>query len=189
MAQNEDRLLTVPNGISLARLALVPVFVWLIAIHQDGWAIAVLAVSGITDWLDGFAARRLQQFSKWGRLLDPAADRAFILVTVFGLLWRGTIPWWLMALLVVREGVMGVTLLVLRRRGQSPPEVVFVGKAATLGLMYAFPLLLLGSLDNWVGAVARTCGWACAIWGLALYWVACVVYLIEARRAIRWAVA
>ncbi|MDR1824214.1 MAG: CDP-alcohol phosphatidyltransferase family protein [Bifidobacteriaceae bacterium] len=184
-----DRLWTVPNAISLLRLALVPVFVLLIVRHHDGWAIVVLAFSGITDWLDGFAARRLHQYSKWGRLLDPTADRLFLLVTVFGLLWRGTIPWWLVVLLVVREAVMGVTLLVLKSRGISTPEVVFVGKAATLALMYAFPLLLLGSWGNWVGWTAWTFGWAFAIWGVVLYWVACGAYLIEARRALALAAA
>jgi cardiolipin synthase len=177
----------VPNAISALRLALVPVFVWLVVRHWDVWAIAVMAFSGVTDWLDGFAARRLRQYSRLGQLLDPAADRLFILCTVFLLGWRAIIPWWLVASLAAREAVMGMALLMLKLRGIDPPAVVFVGKAATFALMYAFPLLLLAEQGGWVERVAWVAGWACAIWGLMLYWVACVVYLVESWRALRLA--
>jgi cardiolipin synthase len=181
-----DRIVTVPNAISALRLGLVPVFVYLVVRHQDIWAIAVLAFAGVTDWLDGLAARRLNQYTKLGRLLDPAADRLFILSTVFLLGWRGIVPWWLVALLAAREAVMGLALGVLKLKGIDPPAVVFVGKAATFALMYAFPLLLLAEISNRTAAnAAWVFGWAFAIWGLALYWVACGAYLIEAYRALR----
>jgi cardiolipin synthase len=169
----------------MLRFCLVPVFVYLVVQHEDVWAIVVLAFSGLTDWLDGVAARKLHQFSNLGRLLDPAVDRLFILSTVFLLGWRGVVPWWLVALLAARELVMGLALMVLKAKDIDPPAVVFVGKAATFALMYAFPLLLLAEVSNRVIAgAAWVTGWAFAIWGLALYWVACGAYLIEAHRAL-----
>jgi cardiolipin synthase len=185
-AGRTDRIVTVPNAISALRLCLVPVFIYLVIRHSDVWAIAVLAFSGVTDWLDGVAARKLNQYSNLGRLLDPAADRLFILSTVFLLGWREIVPWWLVALLAAREGVMGLALLVLKSKGIDPPAVVFVGKVATFALMYAFPLLFLAQVSNPLAHnAAWVVGWACAIWGLVLYWVACGAYLIETYRALR----
>ncbi|GMA25948.1 CDP-diacylglycerol--glycerol-3-phosphate 3-phosphatidyltransferase [Luteimicrobium album] len=180
-----DRVLTVPNLISVIRLLLVPVFAILIATHHDVWAIVVLAVSGASDWLDGVAARRLHQVSKLGQVLDPAADRLFILVTLLGLALRDIIPWWLVAVLLAREVAVGVTLPMLARRGYGPLPVNFIGKAATLTLMYAFPLLLLGQIDGWVGTVAGVAGWAFAWWGVGLYWWAGFLYLRGAARLLR----
>jgi cardiolipin synthase len=179
------RVLTVPNLISLLRLLLVPVFAWLIATHQDAWAVAVLAFSGATDWLDGVLARRLGQVSRLGQLLDPAADRLFIVVTLVGLALRGVVPWWLLAVLLAREVVLGVMLLVLRRHGWGPPPVHLAGKAGTFMLLYAFPLLLLAEWDSWVGTLARVFGWAFALWGVGLYWFAGGLYLAQARRLLR----
>jgi cardiolipin synthase len=172
-----SRVLTVPNLISVARLVLVPVFGLLIATHHDVWAVVVLAVSGISDWLDGVAARRLHQVSRLGQLLDPAADRLFILVTLLGLALRGIIPWWLVIVILAREVVLGAMLPLLARRGYGPLPVNFIGKAATLTLMYAFPLLLLAQVDGWVGTVAGVVGWAFAWWGVGLYWWAAYLYL------------
>ncbi|MDR2565651.1 MAG: CDP-alcohol phosphatidyltransferase family protein [Bifidobacteriaceae bacterium] len=181
-----DRIVTIPNAISALRLCLVPVFVYLVVRHADVWAIAVLAFSGVTDWLDGVAARKFNQYSSLGRLLDPAADRLFILSTVFLLGWREIVPWWLVALLAAREAIMGLALVILKTKDIDPPAVVFVGKAATFALMYAFPLLLLAEVSNrMVANTAWVFGWAFAIWGLVLYWVACGAYLIEAYRALR----
>jgi cardiolipin synthase len=166
----------VPNAISLARLASVPVFAWLVIRGDDVAAVAVLVAAGVSDWLDGVLARKLNQFSSLGRILDPAADRAFIIVTIVLLAWREVIPWWLVAILLAREVFMGVVLLVEKLRGRPAPQVVFLGKAATLALMYAFPLVLLGSLGGWLGRAAWIVGWAFAIWGVGLYWFAAGVY-------------
>ena len=105
------RVLTVPNLISLMRLLLVPVFAVLLVQHRDGWALVVLAVSGASDWLDGVVARRWNQVSRLGQLLDPAADRLFILVTIVTLAWRGVVPWWLVVVLVFRDVLLGVVQL------------------------------------------------------------------------------
>jgi cardiolipin synthase len=182
-ADQQGRILTVPNGISVARLAGVPVFLWLVLGPQaDGWAVALLIVAGLSDWLDGVIARAWNQQSRLGQVLDPAADRLYIAATLIGLAIRGIIPWWLVALLVARELVLGAALLVLRRHGYGPLQVSLVGKTATLCLLYAFPLLFLGSHAGTAALVARVLGWAFAIWGTALYWWAAVLYLEQTRR-------
>ena len=180
-----DRILTVPNAISMARLAGVPVFLWLVLVPQaDWWAVGLLIAAGLSDWLDGKLARAWNQQSRLGEVLDPAADRLYIAATLIALAVRGIIPWWLVAVLVSRELVLGVTLLVLRWHSFGPLQVSFVGKAATLCLLYAFPLLFIGSHDGTVALVARVTGWAFAIWGTALYWWAAGLYLVQARHVI-----
>jgi cardiolipin synthase (CMP-forming) len=181
----QGRILTVPNAISMARLAGVPVFLWLVlGPHADGWAVGLLILAGLSDWLDGVIARAWNQQSRLGQLLDPAADRLYIAATLAALAVRGIIPWWLVAVLVSRELVLGVALLFLRRYGYGPLQVSLVGKAATLCLLYAFPLLFLGAHTGTAALVARIAGWAFAIWGSALYWWAAALYLAQARRLI-----
>jgi cardiolipin synthase (CMP-forming) len=177
-----DRVLTVPNVISLVRLVLVPVFAVLIAVGNDGWALVVLAVSGASDWLDGVLARRLGQVSKLGQMLDPAADRLFILVTLLGLAWRDLVPWWLVAVLVARDVVLLGLFAVVARHGYGPLPVHLAGKAGTFALLYAFPLLLLAEWRAPIGTVSYVLGWAFAWWGLALYWFAGLLYVVQARR-------
>lgn len=184
-ADPSTRVLTLPNAISLLRLALVPVFGLLIVRGQDVAALVVLMVSGATDWLDGVLARRLGQVTRLGQLLDPAADRLFILVAVLGLAWRGTVPWWLVAVLVARDVVLAGMLVVLARAGYAPLPVHRAGKAGTFALLYAFPLLLLATWPGLVGSVAWVLGWAFALWGVALYWFAAALYLAQARGLLR----
>jgi cardiolipin synthase len=180
-----DAILTIPNGISAARLLGVPVFLWLVlgprTATADAWAVGVLIASAISDWLDGKIARALGQTSKLGQVLDPAADRLYIAATLIGLAVRGIIPWWLVGLLAARELVVGASLLVLRRHGFPALQVSFVGKAATFCLLYAFPLLFLGAHGGPAAEVARVAGWAFAIWGAALYWTSGWLYLIQSR--------
>lgn len=180
-----DRVLTIPNILSMLRLVLVPVFFWLILQGQDGWALTVLAVSGITDWLDGTIARRLGQISRLGQLLDPLADRLFILSTLIGLGWREVIPWWLVVLIVSRDALLSLTIPVLAKHGYGPLPVHFLGKAATFNLLYAFPFLLLATWDGLAGQIARPVGWAFAWWGTCLYWWAGVLYLRQVRQVVR----
>ena len=186
-----DRVLTIPNILSMARLVGVPLFLWLIlrpvfgGPNSDGWALLVLMLSGISDYLDGKLARRWNQISSLGRVLDPAADRLYIVSTIIGLTWRGILPWWLTAILVARDAVMGVMILVMRRHGWGPPQVNFMGKAATFNLMYAFPLLLLSDGDGWLNTLAAIFGWAFAGWGTTLYWWAGILYVVQVRRLVR----
>jgi len=184
-----DRVLTIPNGISALRLAGVPLFLWLVLGSQsataDYWAVGVLMAAGLSDWLDGKIARALNQTSRLGQVLDPAADRLYIAATIIALAVRGIIPWWLVVVLAVREITVGVALATLRRRaGFSTLQVSFVGKAATLCLLYAFPLLFLGDHPGWGGTLARVLGWAFATWGTVLYWWAAMLYLSQVRSLI-----
>ncbi len=181
-----QRILTIPNAISIARLLGVPAFVWLVlgvrTAAGDWWALGLLAAAGLSDWLDGRIARALGQQSRLGEVLDPAADRLYIVATIIALAIRSIIPWWLVGVLGARELFLGIVLLALRARGWSPLRVSFVGKAATLALLYAFPLLFLGSHATSYSAAASVVGWAFALWGTALYWWAAALYAEQARR-------
>jgi cardiolipin synthase (CMP-forming) len=179
-----DRVLTVPNALSALRLLGVPFFLWLVLQEHDGWAVAVLMVSGVTDWLDGKIARSWNQMSKVGALLDPAADRLYILATLIGLTVRDVVPLWVTLVLVGRDVVLAGFLPVLRRHGYGPLPVHFLGKAATFNLLAGFPLLLLGDGDSAVSQVAHAFGWAFAIWGTALYWWAGWLYVVQVRQLV-----
>ncbi|MBU7600138.1 CDP-alcohol phosphatidyltransferase family protein [Streptomyces sp. P38-E01] len=187
-AVQTDRIFTVPNILSMARLAGVPLFLWLIlwpefgGPNHDLWALALLAFSGVSDYLDGKLARRWNQVSSLGRILDPAADRLYILATLVGLTWREILPLWLTGLILARELMLLVMVWVLDRRGYAPPEVNFLGKAATFNLMYAFPLLLLSDGSGWIATISAVLGWAFAGWGTALYWWAGMLYVVQVRR-------
>jgi cardiolipin synthase len=185
-----DRIVTWPNALSAARLAGVPVFLWLVlgprTATTDLIAAGILGLAGITDWLDGKLARMLNQQSRLGELLDPAADRLYIAATIIALAVRGIMPWWLFGAIAGRELIVGVALLVLQRRTvYGALHVSFVGKAATLCLMYAFPLLFLGAHSGTAAEVVRVLGWAFAIWGIALYWWAAMLYLTQVRDLVR----
>ena len=187
-----DRIVTWPNVLSAARLAGVPVFLWLVigprTATTDIIAAALLGFAGISDWLDGKLARMLNQTSRLGQLLDPAADRLYIAVTIIALGVRGIIPWWLFAALAAREVCVAIALLVLRHRTEyGALQVSFVGKAATLCLMYAFPLLFLGAHGGYVSEAVRIIGWAFAVWGVALYWWAALLYLTQIRDLVKGA--
>ncbi len=185
-APQTDRICTIPNALSVLRLFGVPVFLWLLlGPHADGWALAVLAVSGFTDWADGVLARKLNQMSRFGALLDPLADRLYILATLVGLVLRHIIPLWLAVVIVGRDLVVGVALPRLRKAGYGPPEVHYLGKAATFCLLYAFPLLLVGTYHGTTADIARPTAWAFTIWGTALYVWSGVVYLHQIRGLLR----
>ena len=179
----ELRVWTVPNFISALRLAGVSVFLWLVlGPEEDGWALALLMFSGITDFLDGWLARKLDQQSALGQILDPVADRLYILAVVIGLGMRDIIPWWLAVSLPLRDLLLWGLVPLLRTRGYSALPVHFVGKAATFNLLYAFPLLLLGDGDGTVATLAQPFGWALALWGIGLYWWAGVLYAWQVRK-------
>ncbi|WP_378539254.1 CDP-alcohol phosphatidyltransferase family protein [Nocardioides sp. GCM10027114] len=179
----DRRVWTVPNLLSFARLAGVPLFLWLVlGPEADGWALLLLAVSGVTDYLDGWLARRLGQTSALGQILDPVADRLYILAVVIGLALRDVIPWWVAILLPLRDLLLWGLVPFLRTRGYSALPVHFLGKAATFNLLYAFPLLLLGDGEGVIPTLADVFGWAFAIWGLGLYWWAGVLYAWQVKK-------
>jgi cardiolipin synthase (CMP-forming) len=181
-----DRVWTLPNVLSFLRLAGVPLMVWLIlGPHSDGLAVLVLAAGGFTDWLDGYIARRWHQTSRVGQMLDPVADRLYIMAVVVCLAVRELVPWWLVVGLVARDVLITLLVPVLRTRGFSSLPVHFLGKAATFNLLYAFPLILLGAPDGTDWALARVLGWAFALWGVSLYWWAGILYLVQTLQLVR----
>ncbi|HEU0132306.1 MAG TPA: CDP-alcohol phosphatidyltransferase family protein [Mycobacteriales bacterium] len=181
-----DRVLTVPNALSFLRLLGVPLFLWLVlGPHADGWAIVVLAASGWTDYFDGKIARRYGLVSRVGQLLDPLADRLYILTTVLAFTVRGILPLYLTLSLLARDLFLTTLLPMFRAKGYGPPPVHFMGKAATYNLLYAFPLLLLGAGHDTAATIARPIGWAFATWGVTLYWWAGVLYARQVWRLVR----
>ena len=177
------RVWTLPNAISMLRLLGIPLFLWLVlGPEEDALALGVLMLSGITDFLDGWLARRLGQQTVVGQILDPVADRLYILAVVVGLALRDVIPWWMAVSLPLRDALMWLLVPLLRTRGYSALPVHFLGKAATFNLLYAFPLLLLGDGTGSVATLADVFGWAFAIWGLGLYWWAGILYAWQVRR-------
>lgn len=175
-----DRLLTVPNLLSAIRLALIPVFLYLLLVaHADGWAVAILMFSGASDWADGKIARLMNQGSRLGEYLDPAVDRLYMLATPIAFGLRGIVPWWIIAILLVRDVLLAAELPLLRTRGITALPVIYVGKAATFALMSAFPLILLGQFDALWSRVVLACGWAFLIWGLYMYLWSFVVYAVQ----------
>ena len=175
MASN--RILTVPNLLSFLRLLGVPLFLYLLlGPEADGWALLVLAVSAITDWADGKLARLLNQYSRLGELLDPAADRLYILAALVGFVIRGFIPWWVAVLIVGRDVLLACTLPILRRYGYAALPVHYLGKAATFCLLYGLPMLLLGQLDIWIAQIALPTSYAFIAWGLVMYLWAGAIY-------------
>lgn len=177
---------TIPNALSGLRLLGVPVFFWLIVgPENDGLALAILIVSSFTDWLDGYLARKLNQFSRLGELLDPLADRLYVIAALAALYIRDLLPIWVVALLILRDVLMSMLLIYLKRFGITGVPVHFVGKAATMNLLYALPLVLLGTFSGLVGQLANTFGWAFLIWGITMYWYAGALYyrqVFEMRR-------
>jgi len=183
------RILTVPNALSALRLAGVPLFLyWVLGPHLDGRAILLLMAAGASDYLDGKIARRYGQFSRLGELLDPLADRLYILATLLALVARDGLPLWWALGLIGRDVLLGLFLLpVLRRAGYGPPPVHFLGKAATFNLLYAFPMLLAAvpDRDDLLSTVFRPLGWAFATWGSVLYLWAGVLYVVQVRQVLR----
>lgn len=180
-----DRVFTLPNLLSCARLVGVPVFCWLVLASHDAWAVLTLVLAGFTDWLDGHLARAWNQRSRVGQMLDPVADRLYILATIVCLAVRGLVPWWLVVLLVVRDLVLLALVPALRSRGWTSLPVHLVGKAGTFCLLYAFPLVLLGDGQGTFATLCRVLGWANAIWGVALYWWAGLLYVSQTIHLLR----
>jgi cardiolipin synthase len=180
------QVLTVPNLISFARLLGVPLFLWLyLGANEYGWAVLVLSVGGATDWVDGYLARRLGQVSHVGELLDPAVDRLYILATLIALTVGEVLPWLFTAALLVRDAVLLVCLERLRRHGYGPPPVHYLGKAATFILLFAFPTLLLAHTNPGAAWWAYPSGWALAWWGIVLYWLAGLLYVVQVASVVR----
>lgn len=187
-AEVSHRVWTIPNILSMLRLAGVPLFLyWVLVTEQDGRAILLLMAAGASDYFDGMIARKYNQFTRLGQLLDPAADRLYILATLIALVARDGLPLWWALTLISRDVVLSAFLPVLRRAGHGPLPVHFLGKAATFNLLYAFPMLLaaLPGNDGLLAEVFRPLGWAFATWGSVLYLWAGVLYVVQVRQVLR----
>jgi len=180
------RIVTIPNVISLARLACVPVFVWLLVDDELLAAAALLAVLGASDWVDGWIARHFDQGSDLGKVLDPVADRILLLVAAVSLLVQGSAPLVVGILVLAREAVISIAVLALAAAGARRIDVQWVGKAGTLALMFAFPLFLWSdAIHGTASDVVLVAAWGMAVSGLALSYYAAVNYVPLARAALR----
>ncbi|MFN8090045.1 MAG: CDP-alcohol phosphatidyltransferase family protein [Mycobacterium sp.] len=185
--QPGSRVLTIPNVLSMIRLILVPVFLYLLLFtHAYGWAVGILMFSGVSDWADGKIARLVaNQSSRLGELLDPLVDRVYMLVVPVGLGLAGVVPWWVVALLIGRDAVLAATLPIVRSRGLTALPVTYIGKAATFALMSGFPLVLLGQWDALWSRVVGAIGWGFLIWGIGMYLWSGTLYLLQVRLVVR----
>jgi cardiolipin synthase len=181
-----DRVLTIPNALSVLRLVLVPVFIYLLAVDANAPAVAVLMFSGFSDWADGKIARLVDnQSSRLGALLDPAVDRIYMVVVPVAMAFYGIVPWWLVLVLIGRDVVLAMTFPVLRSRGLTALPVTYLGKAATFALMSGFPLVLLGQWDALWSRVILAIGWAFLGWGMAMYLWSGLLYLLQVSLVVR----
>jgi cardiolipin synthase (CMP-forming) len=181
----KGEVLNIPNVLSFLRIALVPVFLWLLLEEMFVSAITVLAIAGLTDFLDGYLARKLNQTTKLGKMLDPVADRLYIFATLLALSATGYVPWWLAGLVILRDLLMLISLPVLASVGHRSLPVHYLGKASTFALLYAFPLLLMGKIFTEAAFIITPLAWAFALWGVALYWWSGFVYLWQLVLLIR----
>ena len=172
-----QELRSIPNMLSILRLFMVPVFLVLLLTGQFIAALITLMVASATDWLDGQIARRFNQITKLGQLLDPAADRLFIFAALIGLTINGNIPLWLALIVASRDLMLVIVYPILASHGYGPLPVHFLGKAGTFALLYALPLLLM--VDVWPEAdfIVLPLAWGLAYWGVGLYWLSGLLYV------------
>jgi cardiolipin synthase len=181
----KEQFFTLPNLLSMLRLALVPVFLLLLINEKFALAIGALALASLTDFLDGYFARKWNQITRLGQLLDPAADRLYIFSTLVGLAYVGQIPWWIVVVIFARDAMLAVAYVVLANFGYGPLPVHYLGKTATFALLYAFPLLLMAKIWAAAAFVLLPFAWAFALWGVGLYWWAGFVYLRQVREVVQ----
>lgn len=182
----EDRIVTVPNLVSLVRLACIPLFLWLLFSQDDRWTAAWLwGALGATDWVDGWWARRFNAVSELGKLLDPVTDRAVLIVGIVAVGLDGAVPWWLVGLTLAREALVALAGLLLGAAGARRIEVTWWGKCATFGLYFAFPCLLGGASDHVTAPGFEVAGWLFAGPSLVYSYLSAAGYIPLARQALR----
>jgi cardiolipin synthase (CMP-forming) len=171
-----DAIVTVPNIISFARLATVPVFLWLWFAGSREVAVVVYGVGAWTDFLDGYIARRTNTVSELGKLLDPLADRVFIVALAIALVGGGTLPWWLATAVIGRDVVILSLYPLVQRRGVPKIAVNFTGKSATAALLFGLTWLALSETDFGWADIGDEIGIAFVVLGAVLYWIAGAMY-------------
>lgn len=184
--QGTDRILTIPNVITLVRLGLLPVFVWLLFGKEDrATAAYLLALIGTTDFLDGYVARHLHQVSELGKVLDPVADRLLFLVGGGSILVDGSIPTWFAVAVLAREVIIAAATVALAAMGARRIDVTWFGKAGAFALMMSIPFFLGSRGDIFWADQAEDLAWATGLPGLALAWYSLLLYVPLALRALR----
>ena len=181
-----DRILTAPNVITLVRLLCIPLFLWMLfGRHWHVAAAVLLAVLGATDWVDGYVARRYHQVSTFGKVLDPMADRLLVGTAVISVMVYGAVPVWFGVATITREVLVSAMVVLLASLGAARIDVLWVGKAGTFGLMFAYPAFLLGYGNAHWQEPIKVIAWVAGIGGLALAWYAAGSYIGPARKALR----
>jgi cardiolipin synthase len=182
----KSKILNIPNALTGLRALGIPLFIYLaLVLEADGWAILTLAIGGATDYFDGKLARAWGQESRFGELADPAIDRIYIVATLIVLYLRDAIPFWVIALLLFRDLILGLLTLALTFNSLPPLKVTYLGKAATFNLLYAFPFLLLAQHTGWSGTIAYILAWSFTWWGVGLYLFTGASYFLSGVAAIR----
>ena len=178
-----DRIFTVPNLISFLRICSIPYLALLIAQHKMFLALIVLAISALSDCVDGFIARTFNQVSKLGQILDPVADRLLIVCSTLALAFAKIIPWWALALVVLRDAIMAILIVILAQYDYGPLPVNFMGKTGTALLMLTIVLfMIVYAIATEPMLILYAAAIACAIWGITLYWCAGILYCIQAYK-------
>jgi cardiolipin synthase len=180
-----DRVLTVPNLVTLLRLLCIPLFLWLLfGAHRQGASAWLLGALGATDWVDGFVARRYHQVSTLGKVIDPVADRLLVITAVVAITVYGAVPVWFGAATLARELLVSGAVLLLASLGAARMDVIWVGKAGTFALMFAYPAFLLSYGTATWQVPFRAFAWFAGIGGLILAWIAAFSYVPAARHAL-----
>lgn len=173
---DHDLIFTVPNVLTVLRFMGVPLFVWLVLWQKEyGFAVLVLVIMGSTDWVDGYIARRFDQTSKLGRILDPMADRAALIAVAVTLAIAGVVQWWYLAALVVPDAILAIASLIYFRSHPDLP-VSIIGKIRTALLLVGTPLLVLSKLPIPAMQVYFVAAWIFLGLGLLGHWIAAYNY-------------
>ena len=188
-APGEDRILTLPNLITLVRFLCIPWFLWLLFVQEDRfWAAALLAVLGSTDWVDGYVARHTGQVSNFGKVFDPTVDRLLLIVGVLAIIIDGSVPLWLGIVVVAREVILSVFIVVIMSMGAERMDVTWFGKAGTFGFMVAFPAFLAANdtgLSDFWATIFEIVAWGAVIPGLVFSFIAFFGYFPRGMKALR----
>ncbi|NCG40655.1 MAG: hypothetical protein GWP30_06650 [Actinobacteria bacterium] len=177
---------TVPNLISLLRLCCIPIFIWLLFGKNDRWAAALmLGALGASDWVDGYIARRFNQVSELGKILDPTADRLMLLVAIFAIMVDGSVAIWVAGLALIREALVAIVAIVIAALGARKIDVTWWGKTGTFFVMFAFPFFLAGASEVQGASLFTLGAWVCVVVGMPIHYYSAFAYIPIARQALQ----
>lgn len=174
-------MLNIPNSISFVRLLLIPVFVWLALTNNLALVCVTIFVASFTDWLDGYAARKLNQFTRLGQLLDPISDRLYILALLFVIYYLELAPIIILVFILLREFILTGLMIYLKTRGITGLPVHYLGKMGAFCLLIGLPGLIFAEAFKETAFIWLTIGWSFLIWGLFLYAFSAYKYFEHAK--------